>query len=78
MVGFDSVLLADGFDDALIGITEKGIAVYSIKSCIDCLMSANGWSEEEAVEWMEYNVCDAYVGPMSPIYVHTFQPERAD
>jgi hypothetical protein len=75
-VGFEGLLLADGFDDALVGVTEKGIAIYALEDCVKILMLANEWAEEEAWEWLEYNCVDAYVGPKSPLYIHTFPKEN--
>ena len=33
--GNDEMLFADGYDDALIGYTDGGVAVYSIESIIN-------------------------------------------
>lgn len=66
-------LLADGFEDALIGITEnhhfRDVAVYDYDNAVDILMVRDGMSEEEAIEYMEYNVVSAYVGESTPIFI---------
>lgn len=68
------LLKADGFEDALIGVGRKknceDSLVYDYNKCIEILIS-QGMTDEEAVEYMEYNVVDAYVGPTTPIFVHT-------
>lgn len=74
-LGFDTVLLADGMDKALIGITHKGVAVYDVNKCINVLIESNQWTEEEACEWMDFNVVDAYVGEQTPIYIHSLPAE---
>lgn len=39
-----------GYDDALIGVSEDGRAVYNYEKMIDWLMKEEGWSDNEAVE----------------------------
>ena len=70
----DKPLLADGFDSAVLGLSRgtlgADIAVYSIDRCIDILVKRDGMSEDEAVEFMNFNVLDAYMGPMTPMFVY--------
>ena len=69
----DKPLLADGFDSAVLGLSRgtlgADIAVYSIDRCIDILVKRDGMSEDEAIEYMNFNVLDAYMGPMTPMFV---------
>lgn len=70
----DGVLLADGFEEAFIGLGRHGphsMAVYDYNKCVKILMKREGWSEEEALEWMEYNVVGAWVGDQTPVFVET-------
>lgn len=66
-------LLADGFEDALIGITENhhhlDVAVYDYDKAVDILMLRDGMGCAEAIEFMEYNVLGAYVGKNTPMFV---------
>lgn len=66
-------LLADGFEKAFVGIARRcgqpSLAVYSIRLCIRVLMDRDGMSYEEAVEFFEYNVVGAWMGPMTPIFL---------
>lgn len=68
----DSMLFADGFDDALIGIVEQfgrpPVALYSYDMCITILMERDGMEEEEAIEYLEYNTLGAYVGENTPAF----------
>jgi hypothetical protein len=69
----DQTLLADGFEDAFLGVTcgihpQEECAVYSRKACIEILMS-DGTSYEDAVEYFEFNVAGAYVGERTPIFI---------
>ena len=70
----DKPLLADGFDSAVLGLSRgtlgADVAVYSRDRCIDILVKRDGMSEDEAVEFMNFNVLDAYMGPMTPMFVY--------
>jgi len=61
-------LIADGFDDAVIGYHQRSERlIYSIKKCIDILI-AEGMSQEDALDYFYYNVEGAYVGEKTPIW----------
>lgn len=47
----EECLLADGYDDALIGITEgmNPVAVYNTDKCIEILMRDDELTQEEAL-----------------------------
>jgi len=66
------ILLADGFNEALIGTGERAgsvpVAVYDRKKCIGILQK-QGMSIEEAEEYFDFNVSGAYVGEQTPIFV---------
>jgi|TARA_R100000315_G_C5235356_1_gene147101 hypothetical protein len=67
-----SVLSADGFDQAFLGVVfEWGPprAVYSYEKCVNVLIERDKMTQEEALEYMEYNVVGAYVGEQTPIFV---------
>jgi len=65
------LLQADGFDDAVIGIEPlSGKVIYDIDKMITVLIS-EGLSNEEAIEYLDYNVLNAYVGEQTPIYIQT-------
>lgn len=69
--GYDDVLLLKdySYDDALIGVTEDGRAVYDFDKMVDWLMETEGFEELDAIEWIEYNTIRAlpYFGPEAPI-----------
>lgn len=69
----ESVLLCDGFDEALIGfsqrINEPLLAVYSYDKMTDILIERDGMAYEEATEYLDFNVIGAWVGPQTPIIV---------
>ena len=68
--GIDEMLFADGYDDALIGYTDGGVAVYSIESIIRIMITQEEMTEEDALDHFYYNVSGAYVGEYTPIFVH--------
>jgi hypothetical protein len=66
-----SPLLADGFGDALIGFGTQfntEVAIYDYHKCVGILMARYDCTMGEAEEFMEVNVCGAYVGPRTPIF----------
>jgi hypothetical protein len=68
----EDALLADGFEDALIGFGYRfsyGVAVYSRKRCIEGLMSDGIMEYDDATEYFDYNVIGAYVGENTPVFL---------
>ena len=74
------MLKIDGFDSALIGLstvwqrTEEGAEridtlIYNGEVIVTILMHQSGLSEEEAMEYISYNIEGAYVGKNTPIIV---------
>ena len=67
----DQALFADGFDEAMIGMEAvRGRAIYDYMLCAKILMDRDNMTEEEAYEYMEFNVVTAFVGPMTPLFIH--------
>lgn len=63
----DEILKADGFDEAIIGIDEFSMRlIYSVSKCVEIL--CRDMSEEDAVEYFDYNVKGSYVGEKTPIW----------
>ena len=65
-------LLADGFEDAFIGIAwqfNKALACYDRRKCVNILMDRDGMSEDEADEYFEFNVTGAYMGEYTPVFL---------
>ena len=64
----EDLLKADGFNDAIIGLDNSNMRlIYSKSICIEILMS-DGMTEEDALEYFEFNVSSAWVGDMTPIW----------
>lgn len=65
-------LRADGFDSGIIGVCYRAgtsVLVYDYAKCTELLVTRDGMSHEEALEYMEFNVVGAYVGEGTPIFV---------
>lgn len=71
-----AILLADGFEEAFMGIASQfghAIAVFDRQKCIEILM--RDMSEDEAHEYFEFNVSGAYVGESTPAFFEKYKPE---
>ena len=69
---FPDSLLANGYDSAIIGVAsgnDTGRVVYSIPKMIETCMKELAVDYDEALEWLEYNTFNAYVGELTPIYL---------
>tara|TARA_R100000353_G_scaffold57586_1_gene45539 strand:- start:884 stop:1174 length:291 start_codon:yes stop_codon:yes gene_type:complete len=69
---FPDSLLANGYDSAIIGVAsgnDTGRVVYSIPKMIEICMKELAVDYNEALEWLEYNTFNAFVGEFTPIYL---------
>ena len=71
-------LFADGLDEALVGMAERcgepTLAVYDYARAVEVFMTRDGMAYEEAVEWMDFNVVGAWMGPHTPVWLR--RPEE--
>ena len=60
------------YNNALIGVSNDNRAIYDYDKMIECLIKEEGFSEIDAMEWIEYNTirCLSYVGTNSPIVMY--------
>ena len=72
--GYEDVKILKDFsyDTALIGVTHDDRTVYDFDKMVEWLMETQGYSQEEAIEWVEYNTIRAlpYMGPDSPVILY--------
>jgi len=76
---YPEVLLMDGYDDCVVGIChrfgQEPIVAYSRSKVLKKLqMEAvknidDGLSEDEAVEFFEFNMIGAWVGDQTPCFI---------
>ena len=62
---------SEGYDEAVMGISTDGRLVYSVEKMIEITVRDSDMTEVDAIEWLEYNTFNAYVGEMTPIWVYT-------
>ena len=68
------LMSADGFEDCLVGVVER----YGSQPCL-CYdkglmikkMVDHGMSEEEALEFFDFNIIGAWVGDNTPCFIST-------
>lgn len=60
------------YDNSIIGTTFDGRAIYDFDLMVVELMDDEGWTDEEAIEWIEMNTLRAipYGGDKAPIVVY--------
>lgn len=71
--GEEKIMLIDGFEEALVGMAFRfgGVqaAAYDVEKILQ-ILQGRGMSEEEAVEFFDFNIIGAWVGSGTPIFVH--------
>lgn len=70
------IVLADGFEDAFLGVQRTfasgGIrfhALYSLRACVAVLVERDGMTDCGALEFLEFNAMGAYVGVNTPSFL---------
>jgi hypothetical protein len=55
--GYDDIVIFENpsFDGAIIGVSDDGRAVYDYNKMVAAAMDQEGWTEEEAIDWIEVN-----------------------
>ena len=68
----EGYILADGFNEAIIGIDMNAERViYDKEYMVAILVRDEGMTPVEAIEYLDFNTWNAYVGPHTPIYSET-------
>lgn len=65
---FPQSILWDNLDSSIIGITSEGRVVYSLEKMIHHFMD-DGMSEDEAMEWIDFNILNQYIGEYTPLHI---------
>lgn len=72
--GFEDVVILKDFsyDSALVGVSDDGRAIYDYDAMVEWLIGEEGWTEEESIDWLEYNTIRSlpYAGDRAPIIMH--------
>lgn len=71
LVDDETVMTCDGFDEAIIGITDGGFGskklIYDKHKILVKLMQSN-MTYEDAIDYYEYNISCCYMGEGTPIF----------
>ena len=72
MASEDEILVADGLEEAFIGVCQqynKHFAVYDREKAIKIFMDRDDMTPGDAEEWFEFNVVGAWVGEKTPAFI---------
>jgi len=83
----ENAMLADGFEDAIIGMAHVWrpdppgqkramVVVYDADKCIDILMERDGMTEDGAIEYFDFNVIGGYSSANQPVYFWRYDKEE--
>ena len=55
--GYEDTMIFENpsFEGALIGVSSDDRAIYSYDKMVESAIQQEGWTEEEAIEWIDYN-----------------------
>ena len=74
------MLKMDGLDDAIVGSADVWVGnatverlVYSGEKIVKVLMERDGMTEEEAYEFVDFNIAGAYMGEETPVIVWPYE-----
>jgi hypothetical protein len=69
---YPDVLIADGFDKAIMGIVERfgmnPVVLYNKNKCINIMIKRDGMTESEAIDFYYYNIVGAHMGDYTPCF----------
>jgi hypothetical protein len=78
----DSILKADGFEAAFIGIIVRcgqlPLYCYDYELALQVLMKRDKMERGDAIEFMEFNVVGAWVGQGTPAFLNKCTLEEAE
>lgn len=72
-LGYEDVIVFDdkAYVDAYVGMSSDGRAIYSYDKMIECLITEDNMTYEEAMEWIDYNTIRALpYYPNGPIVLY--------
>jgi len=72
----DEAILLDGLDEAIAGSSDCGRLIYDYQKMLALFMKREDWTEEEAGEWISYNVMG--VQPNGKGFIMMYNLEMTD
>ena len=72
--GVEDAILFDGLRDAIVGVAQcfgqPDVVAYDYEKAVQLIrQQCDDCSYEEAIEYLEFNVCGAYVGKTTPVFL---------
>lgn len=63
------------YDNSIVGVTTDNRVVYDYDKMVEELMEDEGWSYDEAVDWIDYNTIRSlpYAGEKAPIVMYRME-----
>jgi hypothetical protein len=60
-MGYEDLVIFENpdYDAAIVGVSEGRRVIYDFDKMVECLVKEDGMSEEDAVEFIEYNTIRA-------------------
>ena len=73
--GLEDAILFDALDTAVIGVARcknrETVVAYDYDKVVKIIrQQCDNCSVDEALEYVEFNITDAYVGKMTPVFIH--------
>ena len=65
------ILEPESLDAARLGLVDLGdkeVLLYSVRKLVQCF-EKDGMTNDEACEWVDFNVLGAYMGPYTPKFL---------
>jgi hypothetical protein len=76
-----AALKFDGLNSAIVGIAERcgqePLLVYDYHKVVRALEVRDGMSNDEAVEFVDFNIAGAWVGEGTPLMLYRMTPRQA-
>ena len=73
----DGALIIDDCDVAIIGVAERcgqpPLVCYDYALLVECFVTRDGMTHEEATEWVDVNIAGAWMGDGTPAIL--YRPE---
>ena len=61
------------FDAAILGVAERcgqpPLVVYDRERCLEALMALGDLTYEDAIEYFDFNMAGAWMGPHTPLFL---------
>lgn len=68
----EEIVIANGLSYAFVGLTRNNghiVSVYSTHLIVEQLQKEDMMELEDAEEYVQFNICDAYVGERTPLFI---------